>query len=379
MATGTATNTILPVVLAGGAGTRLWPLSRELEPKQFHRLLGEETLLQQTLGRLARLGGRPPVVVCNDEHRAIVADQCRDCGIEPDAMVLEPVSRNTAPAVALAALNAGARGDDPVLLVTPADHHIGDEPAFAAAVGRAVPFARDGGIVVFGIPPTHPATGYGYIKTGPGLAGDGRGATVAAFSEKPTRTRAEHYLAEGGWYWNSGMFLVRTSVYLDELKAHRPDIHQACVRAGTNRRAGTQWHLAGNTFEQCPGESIDRAIMEKTRKGVVVPADMGWSDIGDWTSLAEVLAKDDHGNTGDGDVVAIDSSDCHLSAQGRLVAVIGIDGLVVVETPDAVLVMPKNRSQDTAALVAQLRQMGRSEYREHKAPRPGESVDGLEG
>ena len=361
----TATNAILPVVLAGGAGTRLWPLSRELHPKQFLGLVGEGTLLQQTLGRLAKLRCRPPLVVCSDEHRLIVAEQCRDCGNEPDAIMFEPVSRNTAPAAALAAFKATAEGEDPHLLITPADHHIGDETAFAAAVRRAAPFAGDGNIVVFGIPPTHPATGYGYIKTGSKVAGDGSAATVATFAEKPTRARAEQYLAEGGWHWNSGMFLVRASVYLDELHAHRPDIHEACVRAGLHRRAGTQWHVAGNAFELCPAESIDRAIMEHTRKGIVITADMGWSDIGDWSSLAEVLAKDDRGNTGDGDVIAIDSSNSHLSARERLLVAVGVDGLVIVETPDAVLVMPKSRSQDTAAVVARLREMRRSEYRAH--------------
>ena len=283
-----AIGNILPVILAGGAGTRLWPLSRANYPKQFLRLVGESTLLQQTLERLRGLRCRAPYVVCNHEHRVIAAEQCRNCGVEPGALVIEPAGRNTAPAVALAALKAMAGGADPVLFVLPADHHIADEAAFAAAVGDAVEFAEAGSIVVFGVQPPHPATAYGYIRAG-AIANDGGAAKVEAFAEKPARNVAERYLAEGGWYWNSGMFLFRASVYLDELGHHRPDILEACRAAATFEQTDAGSHQAGEAFLRCPAESIDRAVMEKTRRGIVVPADMGWSDIGNWGSLAELL------------------------------------------------------------------------------------------
>ena len=319
MATQSATSEIQPVILAGGSGTRLWPLSNERYPKQFLRLTGETSLLQQTLSRLGGLRCQAPIVVCNDKHQSIVADQCLYCGEELGGVVLEPVSRNTAPATAIAAIAAtgaatGGAGiaADPVLFVLPADHFIADETAFAAVVERGVPFAEKHNIVVFGIPPTHPAPGYGYIRARAGANGGGVAevARVAAFAEKPGLTTAEQYLAEGGWYWNSGMFLFRASVYLDELETHRPDILKACNAAIDVAAADEGVHLgacavevsrqrdfqrdhqvalAGDAFRRCPTESIDRAIMEKTRRGVVVPADMGWSDVGTWDSLAEVL------------------------------------------------------------------------------------------
>ena len=288
MATRSATREILPVILAGGSGTRLRPLSNERYPKQFLRLTGETSLLQQTLSRLGGLRCQAPLVVCNDEHQSIVADQCLYCGEGISGVVLEPASRNTAPATAIVAIAATGNGADPVLFVLPADHFIADETAFTAVVERGVPFAERGSIVVFGIPPTHPATGYGYIRARAGANGPSV-AKVAAFAEKPGLTTAEQYLAEGGWYWNSGMFLLRASVYLDELETHRPDILKACNAAIDVAAADAGVHRAGDAFLRCPAESIDRAIMEKTRRGVVVPADMGWSDVGTWDSLAEVL------------------------------------------------------------------------------------------
>ena len=289
MPTHTQTSELLPVVLAGGSGTRLWPLSRESYPKQFLRLTGEMSLLQQTLTRIGGLRSLAPLVVCNQEHRLIVADQCRECGIEPGAVVLEPAARNTAPAAALAAFGAIAGGGDPVLMVLPADHHIADETAFASAVSRGVPFAESGSVVVFGIVPSSPATDYGYIRPGTYATDDGSVRKVAEFAEKPPRETAERYLAEGGWTWNSGMFLFRAGVYLDELKRHRPDIHQACKAAAEGEQTDEVVHRPGDAFLGCPAESIDRAVMENTHDGVVVPADMGWSDLGNWPVLTELL------------------------------------------------------------------------------------------
>lgn len=288
MATHQATRNILPVVLAGGAGTRLWPLSRAHYPKQFLRLVGESTLLQQTLKRLRVLRCRAPYVVCNHEHRFIVAEQCGNCGVDLGALLIEPAARNTAPAAALAALKATAGRADPVLLVLPADHHIADEAAFGAAVGRAIEFAEAGSIVVFGVQPAHAATVYGYIRAR-ATANDSGAAEVSAFVEKPARDVAERYIGEGGWYWNSGMFLFRASVYLDELGRHRPDILEACRAAAVFEQTDAGFHRAGEAFLRCAAESIDRAVMEKTGHGVVVPVDMGWSDIGTWDALAELL------------------------------------------------------------------------------------------
>lgn len=290
MATRLATSNILPVVLAGGSGKRLWPLSREHRPKQFLRLLGETTLLQRTLIRLGRLQCRAPYVVCNREHRRLALEQCAECGLEASAFVIEPAARNTAPAAALAAFKATQGGADPVLLVLPADHHIADESAFAAAVGRGVGFAEADRMVVFGVRPSHPASEYGYIRAGAAAAGGG--ASVAAFVEKPAPAVARRYLEEGGWYWNSGMFLVRAGVYLAELARHRPDILEACRAAVDVEQRNARCYQAGEALHRCPAEPIDRAVMEKTDLGIVVAADMGWSDIGNWAALAELMPWD---------------------------------------------------------------------------------------
>ncbi len=365
MATSPASGTVLPLVLAGGSGTRLWPLSRELYPKQFLRLVGDETMLQNTLARLQGLDHDDPVIICNHEHRFIVAEQCREGGVEPGAIILEPAPRNTAPAVALGAMRCLRDGADPLLLVLPADHHIASADAFRDAVGHAAPFAADGALVTFGIAPSRPETGYGYIQAGEERSADGRVAAVAKFAEKPDRETAEQFIAEGGWYWNSGLFLFRASAYVEELATLRPDIHEACSAAVAGEHGDLDFRRPGAAFSDSPAESVDRAVMERTARGIVVRADMGWSDIGTWDALAGVLDRDDDGNTGEGDVISIDSRDCHLSGRSRLVAAVGVAGLVVVETPDAVLVADKDASQQVAQAVARLRGASRTEHRVH--------------
>lgn len=360
---------VLPVVLAGGAGTRLWPLSREAYPKQFLPLLGEQTLLQQTLCRLSGLAAAPPAIVCHHDHRFIVAEQCRELGVAPSAVVLEPAARNTAPALALAALRA-VDEDDPVLLALPADGHIGNASAFQAAVRCAVPLAAAGNVVAFGVPPDRAETGYGYIQAGAALEVEGDAAVaaakIAAFTEKPSREVAEGYLAAGGYYWNSGMFAVRASVYLEELRRFRPAIHAACVAAVAAQTKDLDFHRPGSAFAASPADSIDYAVMEHTKRGVVVvPAQMQWSDVGSWRTLTEVLPADAEGNTTSGDVVAVATRNSHLAAQRRLVAAIGVEDLVVVETADVVLVASKAHAAEVKAVVERLRAAGRSEHRDH--------------
>lgn len=358
-----AAEQVLPVVLAGGAGARLWPLSRERYPKQFLPLTGERTMLQQTLGRLAGLPVASPVIVCHHDHRFIVAEQCRALGVEPAAVVLEPVARNTAPALALAALRSVDAGD-PVLLALPADAHIGSVPAFHAAVRQALPLAAAGHIVAFGVTPDRPETGYGYIQAGT-EAGAGGVAPIAAYVEKPTQPVAEGYLAAGGYYWNSGMFAVRASVYLAELRAFRPAIHAACMAAVAAETRDLDFHRPGEAFRDSPADSIDYAVMERTRLGMVVPTRMAWSDLGSWRALAAALPADMEGNTASGDVIAVATRGSHLVSGSRLLAAIGVQDLVVVETADAVLVASKAHVAEVKTVVERLRQAGRAEQREH--------------
>ena len=353
---------VLPVVLAGGAGTRLWPLSRELYPKQFLRLVGDKTMLQHTLAMLDGLPHQPPVIVCNHDHRFIVAEQCRQQRLTPAAIVLEPVPRNTAPALALAALGV-KQGEDPILLALPADGYIGDVPSFQEAVTRALPFARDGSIVTFGVEPSRPETGYGYIQAGEALA-DGV-SRVAAFTEKPSSSVASRYLADGGYFWNSGMFAVRASVYLQELRSFRPRIYEACLAAVKAERTDLDFLRPGDAFHDCPADSIDYAVMENTSSAVVVPVRLDWTDLGSWRALAEKLESDADGNTISGDVVAVGVRNSHVVSQERLVAALGLDGVVVVETADAILVAAKDRVSEMKALIARLDADSRSELREH--------------
>jgi mannose-1-phosphate guanylyltransferase/mannose-6-phosphate isomerase len=371
---------LVPVILSGGAGTRLWPLSRELYPKQLLPLMGEHTMLQDTAHRLEGLNAAPPVVVCNDAHRFLVAEQLRLIGITPRAIVLEPFGRNTAPAIALAALAAlksAPKGEDPVLLVLPADHVIRDVAAFQAAAITGMVSAEEGKLVTFGVVPRTPETGYGYIRRGESLGAVQR---IAQFIEKPNLTRAQAFVTAGDHYWNSGMFVFRAKRYLEELEKFAPVIATVCRESFDTSQADLDFtRLDSKRFEDCPSDSIDYAVMEKTADAVVVPLDAGWSDVGSWSSLHAASDADASGNVSRGDVVTEDSSNCYFYSESRLVAAVGLKDHVVVETKDAVLVAPKERVQDVKALVSKLKDAGRYEHSLHREVfRPWGSYDSLE-
>ena len=364
---------ILPVVMAGGCGSRLWPLSRELYPKQFLAVTGGSSMLQQTIARLSGIEHQPPLLICNEEHRFIAAEQVRAGGFSVSNITLEPVGRNTAPAIALAALQAlqnAAPGEQPVLLVLAADHLIADTPAFQAAVNAALPLAEDDKLVTFGITPSSPETGYGYI-----CAGDTHSAAfcVHHFVEKPDLATAQGYLDSGDYYWNSGMFMFKAECYIDALKLHSPEILHACEQAMVSCDPDMEFmRIDKHAFELCPNDSIDYAVMEpmcaegNTSQVVVVPMDAGWCDIGSWSALWEVSEKDEHNNIVKGDVMAVDSVDCYLHSEHKLIATIGIDNLVVVETKDAILVAHKEQVQDVKRIVNQLKESGRTEHNIHR-------------
>ncbi|MFO0988881.1 MAG: mannose-1-phosphate guanylyltransferase/mannose-6-phosphate isomerase [Alphaproteobacteria bacterium] len=355
---------IVPVIMAGGSGTRLWPLSRPDRPKQFLPLFDDRSLFQNTALRLAgRKGFAPPLVICNAEHRFIAADQLRAVGIEPRAFVVEPEGRNTAPAAALAAL-ALAGSDDGFMLLLPADHVIAESDAFGDAVARGIGAARLGNLVTFGIVPDRPETGYGYVRAGGEIDGLSGCFAVERFVEKPDRATAKGYLADGRYYWNSGIFLAGVRPFLDELARHRPDIADGCGAALARARTdGPFLWPAREPFCAIAGESIDYAVMERTRRAVVVPVDMGWSDVGSWSALATALGGS--GNATAGDVRALDVRDSYLRSESRLVAAIGVENVVVIETPDAVLVASKDRVEDVKRLVAGLKDEGRREIETH--------------
>jgi mannose-1-phosphate guanylyltransferase / mannose-6-phosphate isomerase len=378
---------LTPVILSGGAGTRLWPLSRELYPKQLLALTGERTMIQETALRLEGLAAAPPVIVCNEAHRFLVAEQMRELGIEPQAIVLEPVGRNTAPAIALAAHAAlkasGAKAEaDPLLLVLPADHVIRDVPAFHKAVQAALGAAEQGQLVTFGIVPTAAETGYGYIQIEKGQRGAASGGAfrIARFIEKPSAPVAADFVASGDYYWNSGMFLFGARRYLAELKRLAPGISRACAEAFAAATADLDFtRIDRKLFEACPADSIDYAVMEKTSDAVVVPLAAGWSDVGSWAALHEASEPDARGNVSRGDVIFEDSEGCYLYAESRLVSAVGLKDHVVVETKDAVLVAPRNRVQDVKKLVSKLKEQGRYEHSLHREVfRPWGSYDSIE-
>jgi mannose-1-phosphate guanylyltransferase/mannose-6-phosphate isomerase len=347
---------IHPVILSGGSGTRLWPMSRTLYPKQLLSLLGRDSLLQQTVRRIAdRQGFAAPLLVANEEHRFIIAEQLREIAAVPRALLLEPVGRNTAPAACIAALALTEAEPDPLMLVMPSDHTIGDLAAFADAVEGAATAARAGALVSFGITPQRAETGYGYIRRGSELDGAKGVFAVAEFVEKPGPEQAQAYVASGEHSWNSGMFLFPARVYLDELERLRPDMVAACRDAlATAQRDSDFVRLGREAFAGCDSDSIDYAVMEHTRRAAVVPVSMGWSDVGSWDALWEMGDKDQHGNSIEGNVVAEDARNCYLRSEAGLVAAIGIEDLVVVSTADAVMVAPRNRTQDVKKLVARL-------------------------
>jgi mannose-1-phosphate guanylyltransferase len=369
---------ITPVIMAGGAGSRLWPLSRQMFPKQFLTLHGDSSMLQATAERLSGIEHEPAIVICNEEHRFSVAEQFRLKNIVNSGIILEPVGRNTAPAIALAALQAIKNGQDPLLLVLAADHVIKDQQAFIDSVTQAQIHAEAGKLVTFGIVPTAPEIGYGYIRRGEEQQGSGY--SVAEFIEKPDQVTAKSYLATGDYYWNSGMFLFKARRYLDELKVHRPDILVACEKA----MADTQYDLDfirinKSAFESCPDDSVDYAVMEKTVDAVVVPMDCGWSDVGSWSALWELSDKDENGNAFKGDVIDIDTKNTLVHAENKLVATVGLEDIAIVETKDAILVSKLSEVQKVKKIVDQLKIEERAEFKFHREVyRPWGAFDSID-
>ena len=388
---------IQPVVLSGGSGTRLWPLSREKYPKQLLPLIGHDSLLQATVRRVEGITGAelaPPMVVCGEEYRFVIAEQLRLLG-KPGTIVLEPKGRNTAPALTIAALAAIKTGADPVLLVMPADHVITDIAAFQRVVSQGAALAAAGAIVTFGITPDAPETGYGYIQSGAAYASAGATANagahlIARFVEKPDLATAQTYLDAGSYLWNSGLFMMRASVWLAALGACRPDILTACQTAWAQGATDGEFaRVNPAAFADCPSDSIDYAVMERIASGsaaagalppgVVIPLSAGWSDVGAWDALWQVLPKDSAGNVAQGDVLLQDCQNTLALSEGRLIACVGVSDLVVVETADAILVVHKDKTQDVKKIVDLLKQQGRAEGTVHrKVFRPWGSYDGVD-
>jgi mannose-1-phosphate guanylyltransferase/mannose-1-phosphate guanylyltransferase/mannose-6-phosphate isomerase len=368
---------MIPVILSGGSGTRLWPLSRGYHPKQFLPLVSDKTMVQQTLNRLDGITGlQAPIAVCNEDHRFMMAEQLREIDCKASAIILEPIGKNTAPAVAMAAI--AATSEDDILLILPADHVIDDELAFQEAVSQAEVMAKAGYLVTFGIVPTGPETGYGYIKRGNEIRGEA--FDVAAFVEKPDLTTATEYINSGDYFWNSGMFAFKAGRYLEELEKFNPEMLVSCRKAFSAAKKDLDFtRLDKVSFSECPADSIDYAVMEKTEQAVVIPLDAGWNDVGSWSALWDVTQKDSSGNAIHGDVLTVDTSNSFVHAEGRLVATIGVHDLVVVETDDAVMVAPKDRVQEVKTIVDKLNSMGRKESKWHrKVYRPWGHYDSVD-
>ncbi|HAV1630950.1 TPA: mannose-1-phosphate guanyltransferase, partial [Enterobacter hormaechei subsp. steigerwaltii] len=362
---------IFPVIMAGGTGSRLWPLSRVLYPKQFLRLKGDLTMLQTTVNRLHDLACNDPIIICNEQHRFIVAEQLRQLNKRTENIILEPAGRNTAPAIALAALAAKRSSPDcdPLMLVLAADHVIQHEDAFHNAVIGAIPYAKSGKLVTFGIVPDMPETGYGYIRRGEALLGadEIKAFAVRTFVEKPNIETANDYVSSGEYYWNSGMFLFRAGRYLEELGKYRPDILSACEKAMAVVDPDLDFiRVDEEAFLACPEESIDYAVMERTADAVVVPMDAGWSDVGSWSSLWDVSDKTREGNVCSGDVIALNSGNNLILSDTSLIATVGVHNLVIVQTKDAVLIADRNAVQDVKKVVEQIKADGRHEHHIHR-------------
>jgi mannose-1-phosphate guanylyltransferase len=352
---------ICAVIMAGGSGTRLWPLSRAAHPKQFLSLHGKSTMLQETVNRLDGLEISSSITICNEEHRFFVAEQLREVD-KLGSIILEPVGKNTAPAIALAAFHSIK--EDPLLLVLAADHVMQDNAAFEKAVSAAIPLAESGKLVTFGIVPNEPHTGYGYIKGGKAC---NPGFEVDKFVEKPSLDLAKEYVASTEYYWNSGMFLFKASRYLEELNNYRPDIYEACKNSLDTTESDLDFsRINKEKFEACPSDSIDYAVMERTEDAVVVPMDAGWSDIGSWSSLWDISKKDENGNTAHGDVLLQNSNNSYIRSDEKLVAVVGIDDLVIVDTKDALMVAHRDSVQDAKIIAQQLKSQSRTEWESHR-------------
>ena len=355
-----------PVIIAGGSGTRLWPLSRQLYPKQFLPLVDDKTMFQATLARLQDLHCAPPIIVCNEDHRFIAAEQSRLAGAEHNGIILEPCGRNTAPAICLAALLAKDIDPDTTLLVLPADHHMDNPQAFLAAISAAEESAAAAALVTFGIKPSYAATGYGYIKSAEPLIG-GQPQKIGKFIEKPDLERAEELIASGDYLWNSGIFMFRGDTFLKELETLRPDIYSACQQSWQTNAVDMDFVRPDtNLFSACPAESIDYAVMEKTTNAMVMPMDPQWNDLGSWSSLLDLLPKNRQGNVEIGDTIAIESSNNYVHAENKLVATLGTNDLVIVDTKDALLVAHKDHVEKVKQLVDILKAEQRSEYIHHR-------------
>jgi len=377
---------ITSVILAGGSGTRLWPLSRELYPKQLINLVNEYTMLQNTLTRLEGVANKgAPIIICNEEHRFMVAEQVRQIGTQNPTIILEPVGRNTAPAVAVAAIHAFQSDPDAILMVMPADHHIENSEAFAAAVNTAAKIASDKVMITFGIVPESPETGYGYIKAGKNYSADdildkSEAFLIDSFVEKPDLGTAKKYVESGEYYWNSGMFMFRAATYLEELSKFAPEMVEQCKTAVKNGKADLDFFRVDvEAFRTCPSDSIDYAVMEKTDCGVMIPLKAGWNDLGSWQSLWQTGKKDCNMNVLHGDTLLHDVKNSYIHASERMVAAIGLENHIIIETSDAILVSPMDRSQDIKHLVSKLKSSERSEAKIHrKVYRPWgayESID----
>jgi mannose-1-phosphate guanylyltransferase / mannose-6-phosphate isomerase len=358
--------TVYPVILSGGVGTRLWPMSRVLRPKQLLPLTSERSMLQDTVVRVTGPGFAPPMIICNQEHRFVIAEQMRALEVSPEAIVLEPQGRNTAPAVTVAALLLASKDPDAIMLVLPSDHVIGDLERFREVVATAVTAARDDALITFGIPPTRPETGYGYIRRGDAYKGISGCFRIDSFVEKPDLPTAESYVASDRYAWNSGMFILPVGSYLDEVARLKPEMLELCRQSVARATTDLDFlRLDQESFAAMESVSIDYAVMEHTTKGAIVPADMAWSDVGSWSALWEISDRDADGNVVLGDTITLDARNCYIRGDGNLVAVVGVEDLVVVATDDVVLVVPRERAQDVKQIVDRIEKEGRTEHYVH--------------